>query len=384
MERAAGLYIHVPFCREICPYCDFTVVRPRTGQGRSFVNALGMRIAREGTRGPFAGRRLESVYFGGGTPSLLPPAGLGTLLDTIRDSFEVAADAEISLEANPESATRRRIDAWLEAGIDRVSVGVQALDRTSLRTLGRSHDRARALAALEDLERAGVGHLCADLIAGIPGQSAADWAAGVERVIASGVTHLSIYCLTAHPDTPLGERVARGEIAIDEDEQADRYQQGVALAAAHGLARYEVANLAAPGQRSRHNLLYWTQGDWLGLGPGACSHLQGRRWRESANLRHHLSPGSVPRDQEEVLELRQRQLETIMLGLRLEEGIDPREFEGLGGGSLEATVPDTLAQLIAARAISRSGGPERRWRLHGRHLLLADAYAERFAREILA
>ncbi len=378
---APGLYIHAPFCRKICHYCDFTVFEPKTGQGKRFGERLVERIEEEGRRGRFGGRRLDSIYFGGGTPSLLAPRAVGEVIEAAGRAFGLSAGAEITLEANPESVNERRIEGWLSAGVNRVSVGLQALDRETLKWLGRTHDASRGREALRSLSRARVPHICADLIAGVPGQSEDIWGSAVGTVLEAGATHLSIYCLTVHAGTPLGERVSRGEIEIDEEERCDRYEQGVAIAEAGGLERYEVSNLAAHNHRGRHNITYWSGGDWLGLGPGACSHLAGVRWKESTELIDHLRDGPVPAEVE-VLTVGQRQLEAIMLGLRLSEGIDAERFEALGGGSLEQNAPQALAELIESGIVQESGINGRRWRLCPARALLADAVAERFAREI--
>ncbi|MAE69397.1 MAG: coproporphyrinogen III oxidase [Gemmatimonadetes bacterium] len=380
-RTGTGLYIHAPFCRKICPYCDFTVFEPKTGQGKRFGARLVERIEEEGRTGRFGGRDFDSVYFGGGTPSLLAPRVIGEAIGAAKRAFGVRPGVEITLEANPESVNERRIGEWLEAGVNRVSVGVQALDRESLKWLGRTHDSGQGSAALRSLVRAGVPRVCADLIAGVPGQSEEAWTRAVRTVIDEGATHLSIYCLTVHTGTPLGDRVSDGEIEIDEEEQSDRYLQGARIAESRGLERYEVSSFSSPEHRSRHNATYWKGGDWLGLGPGACSHRDGVRWKESPRLVDHLRDGPVPAEVE-VLSVGQRQLEAIMLGLRLSEGIDAERFESLGGGTLERIAPRALEELVGYGIVQRIGTGARRWRLHPDRTLLADAVAELFAREI--
>lgn len=378
---ATGIYLHTPFCREICPYCDFTVARPQTGQGRRFVERLCQRLEAASSRGPFADRQIASVYLGGGTPSLLPLAGIARILQTIRAGFALEAEAEITLEANPESVNPRRIEAWLSAGVNRISLGVQALDDPTLGFLGRTHRAAQAASALALLRRAGLRSLAADLIAGVPAQDSRVWRQGVRRLLEIGVDHLSVYGLTLHAGTPFGDQQKRGELMIDEDEQAERYEEGVELAEAAGLARYEVSNLARPGHRSRHNRIYWDGDDYLGLGPGAASHLDGLRWREDPDLRAHLGVAEPARESER-LSLAQRQLELIMLGLRRVHGVDGVRFRALGGGSIEAVVPRSLNELSSSGMLLAPASPRAGWRLEPRHLLLADAVAERFVAEL--
>jgi putative oxygen-independent coproporphyrinogen III oxidase len=267
MAESLALYIHWPFCAAKCPYCDFNShVRDRVDQAR-FRDALRRELAREAAR---AGRRkLTSIFFGGGTPSLMAPETVAALIADARAAFDAAPDLEVTLEANPTSVEAAKLAAFREAGVNRASLGVQSLREAPLRFLGRRHDAAQAIAALE-LARGLFPRLSFDLIYARPGQEEADWRAELREALALAADHLSLYQLTIEPGTRFATEHARGAFALpDGDEAARLYAATAEEAARFGLLPYEVSNYARPGAESRHNLQYWRYGDYLGVGAGA-------------------------------------------------------------------------------------------------------------------
>jgi len=351
MEPLA-LYIHWPFCLSKCPYCDFNShVRERVDQAR-WRGALLAELRREAAR---AGRRpLASIFFGGGTPSLMAPETAAALIEAAGALFDAPADLEVTLEANPTSVEAAKLRDFRAAGVNRISLGVQALDGAALRFLGRQHDEAQAIAALE-AGRAIFPRISFDLIYARPGQPEAAWRAELRRALARAADHLSLYQLTIEPGTRFATLHARGEILLpDGDEAARLYWATVEEAARFGLAPYEVSNYAQPGAESRHNLVYWRYGDYLGIGPGAHQRLM----LDGALLaaRRHRAPeewlARVERDghaviEEEALAPQDRAREALLMGLRLAEGVDPARIEARSGLAFAATVdPAMLAACL--------------------------------------
>lgn len=352
MEPLA-LYIHWPFCAAKCPYCDFNShVRPSVDRAR-FGRALRRELAFEAAR---AGRRrLVSMFFGGGTPSLMDPADVAALIADARAAFDAAPSLEITLEANPTSVEAARLRDFAAAGVNRLSLGVQALRAESLRFLGRNHDTREAIAAFE-LARATFPRLSFDLIYARPGQALADWRAELREALALAADHLSLYQLTIEPGTGFAQRHARGEFSLPEgDDAAALYEATAEEAARFGLHPYEVSNYARPGAESRHNLQYWRYGDYLGIGAGAHQRLtQGdallagvrRRapeaWAEAVERDGHAIVEEAP------LSPQDRAREALLMGLRLAEGIDPARFAARTGVALaDALEADTLRQALA-------------------------------------
>lgn len=330
-----GIYVHIPFCLVHCPYCDFNAHAGMDDVKAPYVEALVKEIRAATGEPSGAGpppAPVDTVFFGGGTPTELSPAQLGRILAVIRDGFGFAPGAEIGLEANPETADRACFEGLLEAGFTRVSLGVQSLTPHVLTWLGRAHTPERALQALHAATRAGFDHVNADLMFGTPGESPADWRASLEGVLGSGVDHVSTYALTVEERTPLATRVARGTVAApDDDDQADRYEVAAELLPAAGLFRYEVSNWARPGAWSRHNLGYWTGAGYLGFGAGAHSHQGGRRWWNLASPRTYVARSPAVMEGEETLSRRRAAAEAAMLGLRLAGGIDRSRFTAAWG-----------------------------------------------------
>jgi oxygen-independent coproporphyrinogen-3 oxidase len=352
MSDSLALYIHWPFCAAKCPYCDFNShVRERIDQAR-FRDALRRELEFEAAR---TGRRpLVSIFFGGGTPSLMAPETAAALIGDACTAFDAADGIEITLEANPTSVESAKLAAFRDAGVNRVSLGVQSLEAEALRFLGRRHDTAQAIAALE-AARAIFPRVSFDLIYARPGQSEASWRAELRRALALAADHLSLYQLTIEPGTQFATLHARGAFALPEGEEAARLYLATAEEAARfGLLPYEVSNYAKPGAESRHNLQYWRYGDYLGIGPGAHQ----RVTRDGALLaaRRHRAPeewaARVERDGhaitvEEALAPRERAREALLMGLRLAEGVDPARIEARSGLPFaEAVDAAMLAALI--------------------------------------
>ncbi len=344
-----ALYVHWPFCVSKCPYCDFNShVRADVDQA-AWRAALIADLAHEAALLP--GRRLGSIFFGGGTPSLMPPATAAAVIEAALDHWPAAGDIEITLEANPSSVEAARFADFALAGVNRVSLGLQALDDAALRFLGRAHDLAEGLAALE-VAQDNFARVSFDLIYARPGQSAAAWEAALGRVLSFGTGHLSLYQLTIEPGTRFATLAREGRLHIpDADAAADLFELTRASAAAAGLPAYEVSNHARPGEESRHNLAYWHYADYAGIGPGA----HGRR-RERATQRHRKPENWLAAvaahghglAEDTPLSPAARMAEALLMGLRLDAGIDPDRFHRHTGRP--------LADAVDGRAVERYRG----------------------------
>jgi len=374
LETPFGLYIHVPFCASRCGYCDFnTYTASELGPGASrndYVDSVlaELRLVRLvlGSELP----TVRTIFFGGGTPTLLPAEHLAAMLDEIRTEFPVAPDVEVTVEANPESVTRASFARLLRAGVNRVSLGMQSAVPHVLSVLDRQHTPGQALRAAEDARAAGVPRISLDLIYGTPGESDEDWQTSLDAALSASVEHLSAYALIVEPGTALARRVARGEItAPDDDVLADRYEQTDQTLSRAGLGWYEVSNWASsPADQCRHNELYWTGGNWWGIGPGAHSHIGGARWwnrKHPAAYAGSLAEGASPAQGSELLDGAHRRIEAIMLGIRLRGGIALELLSDRGRQRAEEAVTYGL--------LDRSAYAAGRAALTMRGRLLADA-----------
>ena len=370
--RPFGVYVHVPFCATRCGYCDFnTYTASELGNGgRSRAGyvaavraelALARRVLGDGAP------PVETVFFGGGTPTLLAPGELAELLQAIEEAFGVAPGAEVTTEANPESVDPASLEALRAAGFTRISLGMQSAAPHVLQMLDRTHTPGRAAQAARAARAAGFQHVSLDLIYGTPGESDDDWRASLDAALAAEPDHLSAYALIVEPGTRLAAQVTRGALpAPDDDVLADRYELADAVLSAAGLRWYEVSNWArSPAGACRHNLGYWRGGDWWGLGPGAHSHVGGVRWW---NVLHpnayaaRLADGASPAAGRELLDAETRRVERVMLELRLADGLSLDLLDDAGRAAAEQATADGLATLDADRL---------RLTLRGR--LLADA-----------
>ena len=318
-----ALYVHWPFCVSKCPYCDFNSHVRQSIDQATWREALLKDLAWEAEACP--GPPLGSIFFGGGTPSLMPPATVAALIEAAERHWGFAPDIEITLEANPSSVEASRFADLAAAGVNRVSLGLQSLDDDALRFLGRAHDSAEGIAALGTAQ-ACFERVSFDLIYALPGQSEAAWAAQLARALGFGTGHLSLYQLTIEPGTRFAAMAERGELERrDPDEAANLYELTQAMTEAAGLPAYEISNHARPGEESRHNLAYWRYRPYLGVGPGA----HGRRGG-AATLRHRKPEnwlGALARNghglaEEYPLDSGDRSIEALLMGLRLREGVD--------------------------------------------------------------
>ncbi|HTV46168.1 MAG TPA: radical SAM family heme chaperone HemW [Stellaceae bacterium] len=346
-----AVYIHWPFCHSKCPYCDFNShVRDGVDTAR-WTRALLADLDHQATLLP--GREVGSVFFGGGTPSLMPPATVAALLDRLCRHWRVASDVEITLEANPNSAEAARFRAFAASGVNRLSLGVQALDEAALRFLGRAHDRAEAIAAIE-LARDNFTRFSFDLIYARPGQSPAEWRRELDEALDLAGEHLSLYQLTIEPGTSFATLARRGALVpADEDTAAAMFETTQERLAAHGLPAYEISNHARPGAECRHNLAYWRSRDYAGIGPGAHGRLTLGGVRRAT--RQHRLPErwlaaveATGTGLEETIAI-SRDIaveEMLMMGLRLVEGVARAEVERLAEARLETLLGAGLARLI--------------------------------------
>ena len=351
MTKAVALYIHWPFCAHKCPYCDFNShVREAGIDHARFAAALRAELATEAAR---IGRRpLASIFFGGGTPSLMLPETVAALIADATALFDPTPDIEITLEANPTSVELGKLRAFRQAGVNRASLGVQALSPDALRFLGRQHDAGEAVAALE-LARRTFPRVSFDMIYARPGQAEAAWRAELRQALALAADHLSLYQLTIEPGTQFATRHARGDFSLPEGDEAARLYYATAEEAARfGLLPYEVSNYAQPGAESRHNLAYWRYGDYLGIGPGAHQRLL----QDGAMIatRRHRGPeewaARVERDghgaaEESTLTPQDRAREALLMGLRLDEGVLPARIAARSGQPFNQAID--LAMLTA-------------------------------------
>ncbi|WP_294474889.1 radical SAM family heme chaperone HemW [uncultured Intestinimonas sp.] len=327
MARQLGLYIHIPFCRCKCDYCDFYSLAGREERMDACQKALLTHIKE--TAPQAKGYVVDTIYFGGGTPSLYGPKRVKELLSCIRRRFEVAGNAEITLEANPDSADKKRMRAYRRAGVNRVSLGMQSAHDDELSALHRPHTFQQVQEAVEAIRGARIKNLTLDLIYGLPGQDMARWRDSVEKALALRPEHLSCYGLKVEEGTPLQARVDRGERLPDDDLQADMYLWMVARLEAAGYHQYEISNFARPGFQSRHNLKYWLTRPYLGFGPGAHSDFGGRRFSFLRDLDGYIDGvlgGKPILDSDDLIPKRERSGEYLMLRLRTTRGIEEWEY----------------------------------------------------------
>ncbi|WP_084529646.1 radical SAM family heme chaperone HemW [Nocardia crassostreae] len=363
-----GIYIHVPFCATRCGYCDFNTYTAgelgTSASPESWFEALRgeLATAAEQFEGlPSVTPAVETVFVGGGTPSLLGGDGLADVMTAIRDNFALAPGAEVTTESNPESTSPEFFERLLDGGFTRVSLGMQSAARHVLKILDRTHTPGRAVAAAQEARAAGFEHVNLDLIYGTPGETDADLDASLDAVLSAGVDHVSAYSLIVEDGTALARRVRRGELpAPDDDVLAARYERIDSRLAAAGLHWYEVSNWAAnEDARCRHNLGYWDGGDWLGAGPGAHSHVGGMRWwnvKHPARYADRVALGGLPAAGFEALSEEERYTERVMLTVRLRAGMPVGELDGSGWVAAERVIADGLAELCGDRLVLTDRG----------------------------
>jgi len=386
-----SLYVHVPFCTAKCTYCDFNSYAGQESLMRPYAEA----VAREaGLWAPrLGGRKAATVFFGGGTPSLLPLEEMRLIVAALRDCFEVESGAEMTLEANPGTVDAARLQGLRELGFDRISFGVQSFHDAELRSLERIHDAREVEDAFRWARQAGFENVNLDLIYGLAGQDLNGWQANLERALELGPEHLSLYALTLEEGTPLTREVARGRASgPDLDLQADMFEWSVSRLRKAGFRHYEVSNWARPGRECRHNLVYWRNGDWLGLGPGAHSHLFGRRFAGAASPSRYIAlvqeaaAAAASDAGEDLAAMRHLTLheppdgaremaETVFLALRLREGLDLEAFRSRFGVDFESVYAGPLRETIELGLTELLDG---RLRLRDEAVLLGDEAFLRF------
>lgn len=380
-DAPIGIYVHIPFCAQICPYCDFTTYAGKEGLIARYVRCLTRELALKSVRA--AGRAAVTIFLGGGTPSLLEPAHVAAIVTACRANYAVAHSAEISMECNPNGLTPERLAGYREAGVNRLSIGAQTLDRRGLRTLGRQHEAADATDALANAHIAGFDNVSLDFIFGWPGQTLYTWKHDLDSVLslANPPEHLSLYSLIVEPGTPFADAAARGILLMpDDDATADMYESAIIALDDGGWHHYEIANWSRGiDGHSRHNTIYWRHGDYLGIGAGAYGTVGSHR------TLNHLLPetycqaieaGLEPASNTEIIDAATARAETMMLGLRLlEHGVDAAAFRARHGPTLNDTFGTTIDEMILLRLMERH---ETGVRLTHRGLLLANEVVARF------
>ena len=328
-----GLYIHIPFCSSICSYCNFNRGLFDADLKTRYVAALAKEIRDAGD-----GRPADTIFFGGGTPSLLEPSEIRALIDTCRSAYDLTPDAEITLETNPETAARERLEAFREAGVTRLSFGVQSFDPAELTRLGRIHTADRAATAVTDAKRVGFESVSFDLMFWLPGQTTETWMATIDRALDLAPDHLSLYLLEVYPNSPIKDAIARASSTswaqAPDDHAADMYLAALERLDDAGFAQYEISNVARPGQASRHNVKYWQGGSWRGFGCGAHSTVDHVRWKNVASTTEYvdrLASGRRVALDEQRLSAQERVEEALFTGLRLTQGIDRANFSARFG-----------------------------------------------------
>jgi oxygen-independent coproporphyrinogen-3 oxidase len=349
-----GLYLHIPFCSAICNYCNFNRGLFEAGLKDRYVAALEQEIRRAGAR-----EAADTIYFGGGTPSLLEPTEIGRLISACRDAFDVSPDAEVTLETNPETSTPARMEQFAAAGVNRISFGVQSFRDAELRRLGRLHTSDRAREAAREARAAGFTNVSLDLMMWLPQQTREDWRESVEGLIDVGPEHASLYLLELYPNAPLKEEMARsGWSLAPDDDAAEMYLWSLARLDRAGYRQYEISNVARPGAESRHNLKYWTDGSWLGFGCGAHSTRDGVRWKNVSGTEDYAAriAAGVPVVVERRELTRSEHLEeALFTGLRLASGVDMDNVGGRYGADVWRRYGSALAPFAAEGLLVRDG-----------------------------
>ena len=369
MRRTVGLYIHIPFCRSKCTYCDFySLPNQGTQLWDDYLKALHTHI-RE-TAGSLAVVVTDTVYFGGGTPSLLGAKRLRTLLDIVRKHCQLSTEAEITLECNPDSLDGKTLKSLRKCGFNRLSIGAQSFDDQMLTLLGRPHDAKTIDACVAEARLAGFDNIGLDLLYGLPGQSLAHWAETLRQALKLVPEHISCYGLTLEEGTVLDG--ARSEYKFpDDDEQADMYLLAAEVLRAHGYHHYEISNFCQPGFECRHNMKYWTLQPYIGLGPSAHSDFGDRRWSYPRALEDYIAGvngGDALADRMETIPMQERAAEYLMLGLRTARGVSGNEYARLFRASFD-TVEGRLERQQERGLAVREGD---RWRLTEQGFLLSN------------
>ncbi len=382
-----SLYIHVPFCSQKCPYCDFNTYAVSRIPETEYVEALVSELKLFGSDGRFAGRSLRSVFFGGGTPSLVSPAGIGQVLEQAARHFPVLAGAEVTMEANPAQPSAERYAAYRAAGVNRLSFGVQSFDAERLSLLGRDHSPDDARRAVALARESGIENVSIDIIFGVPGQEISGLESDLQSAVELPISHISAYALSIEPGTPFFQRQERGLLALPPDERvAEMLSLIPKKLAASGFARYEISNYAKPGKESIHNSAYWSGGDYLGIGAGAHSfaarhdgatRVSAERWSNFAAPAAYMGrAASSPVSWSESLDSKALFFEFFYLGLRRTTGVSLEDFSALFGQPVPQNMATTLDELEAEGFIEKRTAS---LTLTERGIALSDSVFERIA-----
>lgn len=353
---AAGLYVHIPFCSSRCSYCDFATGLYQADLAERYVSGL----IKEIQASQYTNENVDTIYFGGGTPSLLAPAQLERIIASLYEKFKIAAEAEITLEINPGSATPEKLRAFRSLGINRASFGAQTFNDAELAKLGRSHNTADALRTFADLRAAGFSNVSFDLIAGLPAQTLSGWQQNIKQALALAPEHFSFYLLEVHSGTPLAEHIHRGiQPQPDEDLAGMMYEWMLERATAAGYEHYEISNLCRPGFHSRHNVKYWTAAPYYGFGCSAHSYDGAtRRWsnhREVLKYLEMVEGSASPVVEEQQLSQTDVRAEAVFLGMRLMHGVDLRRYRESFGVDLRDEHADDLDRFCKAGLVELDG-----------------------------
>lgn len=344
-----SLYIHIPFCVQRCPFCSFVISIGKEKYIDSYLKALELEAKK------YKGSVLKTIYIGGGTPTHLAIAQLQKLVEIISQNFLYSSDAEFTVEANPDHFEEEKIVLLRKAGVNRLSLGVQSLNNNYLKFLGRTHDSRQAILAFKNLRQAGFGNISCDLMFSLPGQGIEEIEEDVRCLVALGGEHLSLYALTIEE----GTKFFKQNMMLDDSSlRANQYVRVAALLEHFGFRQYEVSNFAKPGRESRHNGVYWQAGNYIGLGAGAHSHIDGRRFWNTANLQKYisnLSQGRSVLDGEEQLDCPKRLREAVLLGLRMTQGSDIPALKERFGCCLPAEQEERINQFVADGFLKKQG-----------------------------
>jgi oxygen-independent coproporphyrinogen III oxidase len=368
MKQSLSLYLHIPFCRHRCSYCDFNTYTSLSALRPLYAAALAAEIRQVGQSAPAERPAVQTVFFGGGTPSLMTAQELAEILKAVRESFSLAPEAEISLEANPGTVSAAYLAAVRELGVNRLSFGVQSVVPAELALLEREHDFAAVVEVVSAAKSAGFDHISLDLIYGLPGQSLASWQESLRAALALQPAHLSLYCLTIEPGTPMQRWLHNGRIqAPDPDLAADQYELACDYLARDGFVHYEISNWARPGRECRHNLTYWRNQEYLGLGAGAHGHAGGYRYQVVKQPRVYLRrlesgagahyPWSAAVAEKHAVGREEAISDTVITQLRLlQEGLDLAAFAGRFGQAFFDLYQGVAGELMDAGLLQERAG----------------------------
>ncbi len=364
MGKTFGLYIHIPFCERKCKYCGFLSFDDCGAEDlNAYLKALEAELSMDSRK--YQGYTADTVFIGGGTPSLIAAGQISELISIIRDEFDIAEDAEISIEANPNSLTNEKLSAYMDAGINRISIGAQSLDDKVLDTLGRIHDRKCFLSAYNSARDHGFSNINIDLMSGIPGQTMEQWDNTVSEVISLKPEHVSFYSLQLEEGTPFYESYKNGELdMIDTALDTEMYHEAVRAFKDSGYEHYEISNAALPGHECRHNLKYWSLGEYLGAGLGASSYMNCVRYKNEDDIKHYckaVNGGEIPVDKKSLHNDTEKDSMGIycFTALRTSAGIDTRRFSELFGKPFFAAYSDkmeAIGKYMAEGSLKTDGG----------------------------